>query len=237
MNDRNKPTRKNDLGGSMINTLKQSGLIERGIDFLEVGWDTFTDQSEIVKEVPILGTLVSVGKAGFAIRDLILIKKISTFLNQYNSIDEKFRSDFIKKAEADSEYRKAMGEHIINTLDHFDQIQKADAFAKFFAAYLGNKITYSEFMGYSYALDKIDFNNINLLVDFYKDLEQPSLASLEKTRKRELNLEEYYKKYYLNSFAFSGLVAIGGQGMAFGGFIGFSKNEFGNKFLEILNLL
>lgn len=116
-------------------------------------------------------------------------------------------------------------------MDRIDQLKKTEALFKIYSAYLKQEISYKEFLGYSYVLLKIDFDNIEVLKDFYCQEE-----SVDKD-KDVYDIEGHLKNYSLNNFAFAGLLAIGGQGLRFKGFIGFSKNAFGEKFLKILNLL
>jgi hypothetical protein len=131
-------------------------------------------------------------------------------------VDEKFKCKFLNKYKSNPQYRKKMGEHILNALEKFDQESKAEAFGKMFAAYLKEEIDHEEFMRYSYVLYNIDFDNIELLRDFYSSNEYST------------------DNYLMNNFAFTGLLP-NAQTIDEGG--RFIKNQFGSKFLKRLGLL
>lgn len=213
---------KQDISDSLIKTLANYEATEAISDIAEVGIDLLI-QNEAIKEIPILSSLLALWKGGLAIRDYLFLRKLSSFLKKYDSIDEKFRLEFIEKTRIDATYRKEMGEYIISLLERLDQLSKAEAFAKIFAAYLEHKISLKEYKSFSFALDKVNFDDINVLVDFY-----------------EYKLS-YRAKAYLQNFAFVGLVSISDRNSnpeerhGYQQQInGFNQNTFGQKFLAVL---
>ncbi len=148
------------------------------------------------------------------VREQFFIEKTLLFLKGFEEIDEKFRSK-LDKAIANQDYKEDLEARLIIALDRFDEVAKADALFKFFVARINNEINHQEFLHYLYVLDKIQFNHIEKLRNFY------------------ISIEEVSSDSSLNSFAFVGLLQL----VARLDLMVFGKNEVGNKFLKILGLL
>lgn len=142
------------------------------------------------------------------------MEKTLLFLKGFESIDDQFRNKF-DKAIANQTYKKDLEEKLIIALDRFDEIDKADALFKVFVAHINSEINRPEFLNYLYVLDKVDFHNLERFKMFY------------------VSNEEVTSDSSLNSFAFVGLLKL----VTRCDITVFGKNEFGNKFLEILGLL
>ena len=142
------------------------------------------------------------------------MEKTVLFLKCFESINEDFRSK-LDKTIADQRYKEEIEERLIIALDRFDEPAKAEALFKFFVARINNQIDQEEFRRYLYVLDKIDFYNLETFKKFY------------------ISREEVTNNSNLNSFAFVGLLQLTNRLdiMVFG------KNDFGSKFLKILDLL
>jgi hypothetical protein len=142
------------------------------------------------------------------------MEKTVLFLKCFESINEDFRSK-LDKTIADQRYKEEIEERLIIALDRFDEPAKAEALFKFFVARINNQIDQEEFRRYLYVLDKIDFSNLETFKKFY------------------ISREEVTNNSNLNSFAFVGLLQLTNRLdiMVFG------KNDFGSKFLKILDLL
>lgn len=228
MSDKEK---QKELGESLMLTLSDS-MEDIGIDIAQVAVSELLEntQNEILGQLPVVKSLYAIGKTGFAFRDYLFLKKLLQFIALGQSADDEIKKRY-KEAVTNLKVRKEIGEHLINILDRLDQLNKTDALFKIYSAYLKGNITHKEFLGYSYVLLKIDFDNIEVLKEFY--CQESSLSRHDGT----YDIDSHLENYPLNNFAFAGLLAIGGKGLRFGGFIGFSKNNFGEKFLKILNLL
>lgn len=140
------------------------------------------------------------------------MEKTMLFLKCFESINEDFRSK-LDKTISDQRYKDEIEERLIIALDRFDEPAKAEALFKFFVARINNEIDQEAFMHYLYVLDKIDFNNLEIFKNFYA------------------SEQEVTNNSNLNSFAFVGLLQLVSRLdiMVFG------KNDFGSKFLKILD--
>jgi hypothetical protein len=215
MEDQNK---KEILGESLIETIADSGARDTAIDFAEIGVDQLLLkglQDETFNQVPIIKGIYSVFKAGLAVRDYFFLRKFFLFISGFKDIDEEFKTK-IDQAMSDPKYKVELGEQLVNALERFDQLSKANALFKLLVAWINQKINYQEFLQYVYVLDRINYNSLEVLKDFYL---------LDKAKGNN---------HLLNNCAFVGLLTLGGSWIHVGGF---TKNEFGEKFLKILDIL
>jgi hypothetical protein len=148
----------------------------------------------------------------FNVRDKFFMEKTMLFLKCFEDINEDFRNK-LDKTIVDQQYKEDLEERLIIALDRFDDSAKAEALFKFFVARINNEISHEEFLHYLYVLDKVSFQNIKAFKKFYNSREEVTTNSS------------------LNSFAFVGLLQLINRldNMVF------AKNDFGSKFLKILD--
>jgi hypothetical protein len=217
---------QNSLGMSLIRTITDSDIRDSAIDGLEVGIDQLFSangiQDELLKEIPVLKTFYAIAKSGIMIRDHLFLRKLHLFLLDFKDIDDKTKNK-LEQAKSDKKYQQEVGEHLVNSLERFDQLVKASSLFKIFIARIREEINHQEFLRYLYVLDKIDIHNINLLQEFYS-IGRERFYSLNPIR--IINPE-------LNNFAFVGLLTL----VTGAGLTTFDTNNFGEQFLQVLDLL
>lgn len=84
----------NELIPSFEKSLFDSSLADCGIDFLELGIDSVL-QDGLFKDIPIVGTIVSMGKFAQNVHDRNLLRQTLTFINEFNNGN--FSSDEVEK--------------------------------------------------------------------------------------------------------------------------------------------
>lgn len=204
-----------ELGDSLIETIINSDARDAAIELVDIGIDKiFQDaQDETLEQVPVVKMFYSIIKTGLTIRDFFFLKKLFRFISGFSEIDESLR-ERVNRAVSDKQYRHELGEQLINALDRFDQLVKSDALLKLLVARGKHEINHEEFLRYVYALERIDFNNVQDLRDFYR------------------SGDNYSDNYYLNNFAFVGFLKSSNLFDSAGSF---EITEFGEKFLKIID--
>ena len=96
------------LATSMQQTIEYGNLEFVG-DLGELMIDA-TLNDGVLKEVPILGTIVGVGKCIKNVYDIRFAKKLVVFLIPIKDVDPKKRAEAIKKWEQDKNYRGKVGD-------------------------------------------------------------------------------------------------------------------------------
>jgi len=237
-------------GLSLMKTLSDSGLRDGLIDLSEVGLDKLLKnvQDEALSQIPIIKSFYALGKAGFAVRDYIFMKKIFLFVAGFKEVDDKFKESLQQKY-TDSEYREKLGLDLINALSLFDQVTKAESLFKIFSAYVKDEISYQQFSQYSYILQNIDLNNLKILREFYySEKYHPEPSKYLSSAPDMLDSAKEVQKdwHLLQSFISVGLVSLSlGSTTKASGSIPIPMtlpgklkcNNFGGKFLQILGLL
>ncbi|TVQ08897.1 MAG: hypothetical protein EA368_10785 [Leptolyngbya sp. DLM2.Bin27] len=221
-------------------------VIDTAIDLGEVALDELLEsfQNETLSQIPIVKTLYSITKAGFAIRDYLFLKKLLLFISGFKTPDEIFKGKLEEKYK-DPEYRKNVGKDLINALSLFDQVSKSEYLFKIFHSYISDLINYDEFKQFIYALQRIDTAKLKILKYFY-EASKPSNQYRQGEEYILMIKQEIQKNaHFLQEFIFAGLISIDmGQSTKIGDFpVPFGlpgkmlPNEFGAKFLAVTELL
>lgn len=122
----------------------------------------------LFREIPAIGTAVSMVKAGIDVRNRIFLEKLLRFCNHLQNISEEERLRFVSKLKADEKFRLQVGESLVLLLDRLDDVQqKPVLLARIFEAYIGGRIDHLAFQKLSTALDRIKTYNIPDLLAFY----------------------------------------------------------------------
>ncbi|MEB3123175.1 MAG: hypothetical protein VKL41_18375 [Snowella sp.] len=122
--------------------------------------------SEAAQEIPILKSIVGIAKAGIGMKDYFFLKKLILFLSGVHQADEEI-SKKLCEAYKDPKVKQDFGEQILMTIDRLETLKKIDALIKIFSAFAKGDIDQQVFFRYSYVLENIDFNNLNILVNYY----------------------------------------------------------------------
>lgn len=126
-------------------------IIESSSDILEYGIDFFTENG-IVKDFPILGTIIKFGFTAKSISDRIFLKKIERFLFNFDKIKESDLQIYISKT-LDDKTRQRVGETLLLIIDRISDLEKPTYLAICFYGYLKNKITIDTFISLGQAID------------------------------------------------------------------------------------
>jgi hypothetical protein len=163
-------TENQDLVPSLIETLRSSDLAEIVQDFGEVALDSILDD-DLVKEVPVIGTIVRLGKVSITIRDRFLVRKVLLFLEGLSDVPQVQRKEFLRKIEDDDSFEKRVGETLIMLLDRCDHLDKPRLMSKLFSAYIKEEIDYDEFLRYSIAIDRAFIKDLDGLLAYFSGKE------------------------------------------------------------------
>lgn len=153
---------------SIIGPLSMDGLI----DISEQSVDDIVD-IEIIKQIPIVKTVLGMMQTGLNIRDRLFLKKILAFLSGISHISEKERREMINKIDDSKKYRIKVGEKLLYILDNCDDYINAENVAKLFSSMIGEKIDYEEYLEAARIISRISANELNLFMQSY---DSPSLC-------------------------------------------------------------
>lgn len=153
-----------NLENSLVEVIGDKGFFDIFSDAGEIILDdAMTDG--VLKDIPILGTIVKLYKSGVGIKGYIFVKKLNKFLTALKDVPEKQREDFLNRINLDTAFKKKVGESLILILDRLDNLDKSDYIAKAFKAYMEERISYEMFLRVSSAIDRSFLPDLLLLKD------------------------------------------------------------------------
>lgn len=163
---------------SLVHAIGKAGGYDAITGLGELTIDAFLNEG-VLRDVPILGTLVGLGRAGVAVRDFLFAKKLQTFLIELHRVPDK-RERFVLDMDADPATRDKVGMQLMVLLERFEEAEKARFLGRAFAAYLREEIDIGAFLRMSRAIDRCLVEDL-LLVGEGKTLERarhaPHLAA------------------------------------------------------------
>lgn len=157
---------ENNLGVALVQSIGKTEILDLSQDFAEIALDSQLGDG-IIKEIPVLKFLYSIGKTVISVRDYIFTQKIIRFLTELNSISQAEREELSKKIENDEKFQQRVGETLIMILDRFDHMDKPKLLAKLFRGHLRNDIDSEQFQRLSTAIDRIFIDDLLAMLKFF----------------------------------------------------------------------
>lgn len=126
-------------------TIKDANIGGIIVDISEISIDSLLDEG-VLKDVPVIRTIVALAKTGINIQDKLFLKKIISFINGLGDVPVKKRAEEINKIDDSKKYRIKVGEKLLYILDSCDDYVNSELIAKLFKAFLEEVISYDEFL-------------------------------------------------------------------------------------------
>ncbi len=173
--------RSDKLPDQIVDSIYSPELNEIGYDIAEIAFDSLLDDG-ILKDLPIIGTIVKVFKGAMDIRDRIFIVKVARFLFHLTGTPFEHRQSFKQKINEEPKLKRRLGESLVLLLDRLDDLEKTDFMAKCFAAYLAGNISFDQFRRLAVALDMAFVDDLKTICrDNVEEEEGIYLANLSRT--------------------------------------------------------
>ena len=154
---------------------KRGGFFETlgglSADYTEIALDQLQDKltnDEVLRELPVIKTVIGLVRAPIAIRDRLFIKKVQEFLESRDPHTREQGDVFIRRLDTEPKGRERLAEAIILLLDQFDDMDKPVLFARAFSAFVRNEIG-SLYLFRRYG-EIIKAANVTHLQNLYPDL-------------------------------------------------------------------
>lgn len=214
---------KENLVGSLEDSLTENMFDTVG-DLAEVGLDAVMDDG-ILKDIPILSTVVGLYRIGHTIRERHTIKQLALFVAELNKgcADDRRRRQLLEKLNSDTRKSKQEIEYILVVLDNYLEYEKSQMLAKLYIAYLEETITWAEFAEYASMVKQLIPGDLKLLEERHMVRKQSQCAEL-------LRLSSLGLMYQQDSPLFpDGDYTVIKNELA-----SFTITEFGDKFIEIV---
>jgi len=152
----------NELGKSLTDTLNTSDLQNVTNELLETNIDSLL-KNGVLKDIPIINSIVGIYKLGVSIKDIIFMKKLIRFLSEINDTSIQERQKVIAKMEKDDKYGRKVGETILTLLDRLDDLNKANIVGILFKALMKGRFDTFVFQRLCHSIDKVFIDDIQEL--------------------------------------------------------------------------
>ena len=160
----------NELVPAFENSLFETSIIDIGIDYLELGIDSVL-QDGLLKDIPIVGTFIGVGKFAQNIHDRNLLKQTLIFINECNSgiiSEEKKKAHREKLIQNPKLMENELG-RVLVLLDKNIESIKSVFEAKFYAAYVNGTILWNDFCELCDITSRLFVSDIDCLKEAYNN--------------------------------------------------------------------
>ena len=153
-----------ELSNSLESTLKDSDLQNITIDLAETFSDALLEDG-LLKDIPIIGTIVGLTKVAISLNERLLIKKLLYFISELNNIDQEKRNKLISEIDNSEKERVKVGEKLLFIIDKSEDHITAKYIAIIFKAFLNEQISYSEFLRCSTIIQKIFIQDLDEFIE------------------------------------------------------------------------
>ncbi|WP_291117519.1 hypothetical protein [Empedobacter sp. UBA7248] len=159
------------LSNSLELTLKDSELQNVSIDLFETLIDSILSEG-ILKDIPIIGTIVGLTKASINFKDRLFIKKLMYFISEIKEIDIEKRKKMISKIDSSEKIKIKVGEKLIYILDKCDDHIVSQYTGMLFKSFLNEKLQYEDFLRGVQIIQKIYIGDLERFIDSeYSEIE------------------------------------------------------------------
>lgn len=157
----------------LTNEFKNSLIYNAGdtlTDYLEVGIDNFIEDG-VLREIPIVKSIVSGLKIAKNIYDRNLLKQTITFLNELNNGTISKDRLIAYKTTIENNPKKCEDElgRVLLYLNSFMDKEKSIMLSKLFKAYVNQIINWNEFCEYSEIVNRLFIQDIQVLKEVFID--------------------------------------------------------------------
>lgn len=154
----------NKLSDSLEYTLKDSDLQNVAISLAEVFTDSLIDDG-IAKDIPIIGTVIGLGKTAVGIKESLFLKKVIYFISELKLINASKRREMIDKIDRSGKFRIKVGEKLLYIIDKCDDHEKSQVIARLFSAFILEKIRYDEFLRAAFIIDQLMIDDLKWFIE------------------------------------------------------------------------
>ena len=144
----------NNISNSFERTIKDTDLQNTATGLGELIIDGVLKDG-VLKDIPIIGTIVGLGKTASNVKDNLFLRKIIYFLSEIKKVNVTERNKMISKIEDSKKYRVKVGEKLLYIIDKCNDHINSEYIAKMFNAFVSEKISYNEFLRSSIIIQSI----------------------------------------------------------------------------------
>ena len=214
-----------NLGAAIVKGACQAESKDVVIDLAQFGLRELLG-GDVLKEIPVIKTVVACYKVPLAVRDQLFLRKVAGFLRAVPDFTTEEKEKFLREHLADPKKVNKLGETIILLLDRLDDMDKLQMLAKVFAALVRGKIPLEIFRRLATAIDQGAVADLNEFIRVKPvDPSQPRPRGPNKDA--QILGTNLARTGLVSLPTFLGTVPIMG--------VSFRENDLGKIFREVMN--
>ena len=152
-----------NISTALTTTLKDSDLQGVTTEWSEIFLDNFLAEG-VLKEIPIINTIIGIGKAGIKVNEALFLKKLLSFISNINDVSVEERAKMISEIDESHHYRIKIGEKLLYIIDKCDDHEKSALVGKLFNSFLRGLIDYDDFLRCSLVIEKCMVNDLKWFI-------------------------------------------------------------------------
>ncbi|WP_445430501.1 hypothetical protein [Chryseobacterium indoltheticum] len=133
-------------------------------DFVEISLDSLA-KDDIIKDIPMIGTISKLLSIGNTINDRLFTKKLFHFLKELENINQDLILKEIQYIDDSKEYNQKVGEKLFEIITRIDSDEKPKIIGRLFRNFIDKKISYLVFLKLTNIVEKAFYHDLNLLCE------------------------------------------------------------------------
>ena len=154
------------LNKNLEASLQGDELTKIGLDLSEIAIDQLL-QDGLLKDLPIVNSIVALFKTGISIKDAFYIRKLLIFIGKIQEVPKEKRIKFLKEISNVIEEKNRLFEKILFTIDKLDESGKAVLLGKVFKHLIVGNITLIQYYKVSRVIEDMLLDEINCFLYEY----------------------------------------------------------------------
>ena len=150
------------MRNGLVNTLNKQDASNTLVELGEVVFDSQLDDG-ILKDIPVLGTLIKLKNFGLSVSDYMLVKKLQKFVFALNQVPKAERDKFFTNLDKSDNHKSKVNDNLVLLINASDDIDKPAMLGKVFGKYVEGFLNYEQFMQFSTSVNGLNANQFKLL--------------------------------------------------------------------------
>lgn len=148
----------------VVSAVRSTHVKDLAAQYAELAIDTFVTTGAL-KDVPVIGSVIGLYKAGLDVRSHLFIKKVLRFLEEADAMSQEDRDAFYQKLTADE--AETLGETALSILDKCDSDVQATMLGRAFVRLMEGSVSRSTFELYAFAIRDLNRYHITQIQQVY----------------------------------------------------------------------
>ena len=117
-------------------------------------------QDGVLRDIPLVGSLLGLGRAALTIRDRVFLNKLRHLLTEIVDVPVEQRQEMIDEINQSEDFTIKVGEKLLYIVDRCEDHQASGLVGILFRAFLEGSLDYSDFLRLTLIVDRMHFDDL-----------------------------------------------------------------------------